>query len=1600
MNKNIVAVSMAAVACVAGYWWFAAGTQAESGANAPAQAEASNAAVNVAKASADASKAGDKAVDSVESVQAEAESEAVAIRYRQVDKSLPRERQAATANRLFVAPETGCCVEEAFSSTQTPSARGTAPYVVIPDSLMGDVKIGRLDEIGAPTLGFFPPNGILTELTPEQFAALKTDAKGFSLVGEWRAEDKISPYVSCDGEKTEIVVSTFNPSDLPRVAEIVRSLGGSVQSQGDDIHGWMRIDLPSGRDKVVSLASHGEIHWIEQHTQPTVANYNSVQTIDLDVTPVWGGTTLNLTGKGQKVVVCDTGLDTGDADTVLSDFRGRIIDMVDIGGYGTCVDGGGHGTHVAGSLFGNGATSSNAKYKGVAYEAEAVIFACGTGTAGDDTMNFQNSGYYNLFARNIDTYGFRIFNASWGDSHTGAYGYWSQAADSDVANHPYLLISAASGNNNYSADQKVCLLGTSKNALTVGAMVGNTAYSGNAAAGIVWPRSLYGTVDGRFKPDLIAPGVGIISTKSTRSALSDATDSNYNTISGYADMDGTSMATPLASGCATLLRQWLVEQRGMSEPSSALMKAILTGGAKGSQPTEDAGWGCIDLKNSIAPDGAEVFLYDYITNNTANAVKLVAAFTITNTTTFKAQLAWIDPMATFGASPALVMDHDLVVSNATTGAILKGNDFSSSGNYDTLNNVEGVRVTSPTVGDKYYVYLRGRTDQSGKLTVPAIYVSAGAEPIEIEPEETDYLAHCYTFDSGMTGTGYADDCFEGENSADTYSETVETSGHGNAMVTKDGELHPHGTLSVSGDFSVSLFMRSVETTNAVLFCIGNTAQNGIVLAGYGKDQVKVYIHSGSSAQASDIISVSNATNQYHHYVLNYANGTYSIYVDGTEVSTQTIEQSNYKFQLGGMHGGGDSHGLTRVSGVAVDDFRVYSKALTADEIAALAAEFTPWPEIDTRNKDELGLAPAHWYKFDSGLEGIGSADDCLEGEKNANTYSETVEATANGNAMVTQENADNNDLALHPYGTMTNATNFAVTLSLKSVETTNAVLFCVGNTAQNGIALAGYGTDQVKVYIHRASGDPGYSIMNVPNATSQYHHYTLNYTNGVYYVYVDGALAKSTSNANMTFTLDQSNRQFQLGGLHGGVTGHDLTRVSGIAVDDFRVYAQSLTAAQIATLAQSFPPWPLFAKPASDIAGLSFGYYFNGGTDGNWATIGNWSRNAEYTNSVSELVLTSGNVPATTGSEVWDPIVFDGDLMPGLTAGDDGMKHVTSPESTSSGQQVEGWELKFVLTNSVRVTIGKLAKIQSDTKFVVDETSRLEINGYAGGNVNGDHWFHIAAPSGMVFNTALNGNTQSGAGNMYYDLGSKGSVQYGALSGRVMPHVVKYITLDLGDTNLTGKAVVSRKLIGFTSNSGHTFNADGVTVASTVASVTPDSVSSVSDSNDIGTYCFSLKSDGYYVDYVAYAAAQTIELNVNLEGEAESKVTANAEAVQTLLAKEGVTKDNINSLASNGLRVWQNAMLGLTPPETTTEAITLSITMENGSPVVAATSTGLSSLGLLTSDPEKTITCGNITATVTLQQAATPNPESWSTADTTSATARFYRIKVEFKTAE
>ena len=84
------------------------------------------------------------------------------------------------------------------------------------------------------------------------------------------------------------------------------------------------------------------------------------------------------------------------------------------------------------------------------------------------------------------------------------------------------------------------------------------------------------TLDGRTKPDIVAPGTNIISTRS-----SVASGSGWGIVDGdYMYDGGTSMATPFAAGASALVREFYTRTYAL-DPSAALVKATLVNGAQG-----------------------------------------------------------------------------------------------------------------------------------------------------------------------------------------------------------------------------------------------------------------------------------------------------------------------------------------------------------------------------------------------------------------------------------------------------------------------------------------------------------------------------------------------------------------------------------------------------------------------------------------------------------------------------------------------------------------------------------------------------------------------------------------------------------------------------------------------------------------------------------------------------------------------------------------------------------------------------------------------------------------------------------------------------------
>ena len=273
--------------------------------------------------------------------------------------------------------------------------------------------------------------------------------------------------------------------------------------------------------------------------------------------------------------------------------------------------------------------------------------------------------------------------------------------------------------------------------------------------------------------------------------------------------------------------------------------------------------------------------------------------------------------------------------------------------------------------------------------------------------------------------------------------------------------------------------------------------------------------------------------------------------------------------------------------------------------------------------------------------------------------------------------------------------------------------------------------------------------------------------------------------------------------------------------------------------------------------GKNYARIFYGTEDAFWGTPTNWYVGT-IDNGVEVTLIPQPEdtppAPATVGSNKWDPVLIDGDLIgSNIAVGEDNFKTIICTNV------LEGWNLRLGVMNGVHVIIDNVKKLQSETSnnnagwITVDETSKLTIGtlGSQSNNTFGGQ-FNIF---GLLVVT--NDFTASGNNPGYnYSLGKSGKVEYQGLSS-ARTHNIKSVVLDLGDSTLEGKTIISRQLIAFTNQVNQTFAYDSNGVTSTVDQAEVAFRASLAN---VGEYNFEVKADGYYVNYVAYN--ETDDINV------------------------------------------------------------------------------------------------------------------------------------------
>ena len=535
-----------------------------------------------------------------------------------------------------------------------------------------------------------------------------------SMMPGWRVSESVD-------RKTDFI-SVVPAPDLKTSS--LKLLAVDLVSMGAD-EAWCGLHLceVKGYPNLESLARDGRVIWSEKAHEIRLTNAVAGAIVGSNEIR---NSSLGLDGSGEKITFTDTGIDQDHPD-----IFGRIAGVYTQYGLdpNAADTNGGHGTHIAITLAGDGSGDSSAE--GIAPGAYIVAYAL----EHNPTGIFGRIGSIYDMLNHAEQEGSRVAVNAWGlNGNYGAYTADSRSVDVFVNDNPEFLPIFSAGDDTSQNSSQVMSPSTAKNVLSVGASTTNP--TGNVANF----SSLGPSLDGRVKPDVVAPGVAICSGRAEEAAIPVGTScgsgSHANGNDMYMSLSGSSQGTAVAGGSVSLIREFIREDVGISTPTAALLKAATINGAVDlgtpNIPNSEEGWGQVSVMGSVMPDYNGNMLSTYHDNSrtlTAGFSTLYQ-FDLNPSSGIDITLAWTDVAGSANAPQGesrLVNDLDLKLI-APDGTVYKGNVFvngfsTPNGVHDSVNNIERIKISPSSVlpSGKWQLTVNhaGGLDQDYALVVTA-----------------------------------------------------------------------------------------------------------------------------------------------------------------------------------------------------------------------------------------------------------------------------------------------------------------------------------------------------------------------------------------------------------------------------------------------------------------------------------------------------------------------------------------------------------------------------------------------------------------------------------------------------------------------------------------------------------------------------------------------------------------------------------------------------------------------------------------------------------------------------------------------------------------
>jgi serine protease AprX len=346
----------------------------------------------------------------------------------------------------------------------------------------------------------------------------------------------------------------------------LKQLGPYGQIKKQFVHvNAVSVSLTSAQ--IQSVAQDSNVAYISPN-RPNKGTQDITTVVSANV--AWG---LGYDGTGVGVAVIDSGIYAHDDLRTTNGASSRIVYSQSFISGLDASDQYGHGTHVAGIVGSNGKDSTGAgfthTFRGIAPNVNLinlrVLDANGAGTDSDviDAIDVAISLK--------STYNIRVINLSLGRPVFESYTLDPLCQAVEAAWKAGIVVVTAAGNSGRDNSQgehgygTILSPGNDPYVITVGAM--NTMGTLTRADDQVASYSSKGptAIDHIVKPDLVAPGNGVVSLRAPNATLGNSSASqvpkSYYQAGGvgnsskYMRLSGTSMATPVVAGAAALLLQ-------------------------------------------------------------------------------------------------------------------------------------------------------------------------------------------------------------------------------------------------------------------------------------------------------------------------------------------------------------------------------------------------------------------------------------------------------------------------------------------------------------------------------------------------------------------------------------------------------------------------------------------------------------------------------------------------------------------------------------------------------------------------------------------------------------------------------------------------------------------------------------------------------------------------------------------------------------------------------------------------------------------------------------------------------------------------------------